>query len=289
MSWVYLSLICMVLTVGHNLLEKWILTKCTVIQYLSVFYIFNTLLTLPFIGQINFNLSLREYILTAIVAIISLASIFFSKSALRHFEISYVKPLESIGPLIILFFAFLFLHEAISFRQTIGTSLVIISCFLIIGIETNALKRPLKNLITARESKYIWVALLIGGISAILDRIILKTVPALTYLFLCRFFLMAGFLAIIFLKYKGVNDIKEGLKNEGKIIFSLAVINFGVVYSYNLALAHPQGQVGVVAAIIYSSTLFTILFSGRLFHEKKIFHKLLLGVILFCGLYFLIA
>lgn len=122
-----------------------------------------------------------------------------------------------------------------------------------------------------------------------MDRIILKTVPALTYLFLCRFFLMVGFLAVIFLKYKGVNDMRKGFTNAGKIIFLLAILNFGVVYSYNLALAHPQGQVGVVTAIIYSSTLFTILFSGRLFHEKKIFHKLLLGVILFCGLYLLIA
>jgi len=288
MNWFYFALVSMFFLVIRSLLEKKTLKINNQIQFLTIFYFFNALLVLPLISKIDFFLSYKELFLIISVGILSVVSIYCSISLIKYFELSFSKPIGSLNSIFVLLLAFFFLDESINMLQILGVMIILVISFLFIKDEAKITKNTIKGLFKSKYGIYLIFAVIFGSVCTILDRIILKTVEPLTFLFLSRYVLLSLFLIIVFTRINGIKEITKSFRSSSFIIFIIALMNIGIVYFYNLALAETVAKTGLVAVIRSSSLVFAVVFGGLLFKEKDILHKIILSLILIFGLYLII-
>ncbi|MBT6691091.1 EamA family transporter [Candidatus Parcubacteria bacterium] len=288
MTWFYLALVSMVFIVIRNILEKKTLQTDNEIQFLTTFYIFNAILVLPLINKVNFSLTTNEWLLIILIGLLAVVAIYYSVSSIKHFALSFSKPLGSISPILILLLSFFFLKESITLLQLFGVIIIFAVSLLFIKDEAKITHRSIKQLFKSKYVIHLMIALVFGSLAAILDRILLKTVDPTTFLFISRYILLALFLIIVFTKFNGTKDIAKGFKLSAFPILIIALANIALVFFYNSALADPNAKTGLVAIIRSSSLVFTIALSGIVFKEKNIIYKLILSIILIVGLYIIL-
>ena len=240
---------------------------------------------LIFLPYLNFDrLSVSLLLLMYFNSWIAAASFLLVSKAIRHMEVSLVSPFLSFGPIFILIFSLLFLKEHATNLQVFGIFFVIIGTYVLQGKEHDFLA-PIKNIIKSRYIHYIFIALILNGLSSIVDRYFLKSNLAdpVSYLFLLSTFLAINYCILISVFHKGFKEINKGFQINGFMILIIAVL---VILS---RLALYQGvslaSAFLVEPVKRTSVLFVVLLGGAIFHERFLFKKFIASLIMLIGVY----
>ncbi len=261
--------------------KKWLSKDTNSNQLLAGEYIIVFIfLSMFFSTRINFEsfYSLGGYYTLKALAVGGSTLLYFSM--LKKYEISTVSPLINLSPLFLLFLSFIFLSEAVTSTQIYGILLMIICTYF---LETtthhhrkkNPQKTHIKDLFSKDKPFFITTAviLLLMCFAAIFDKIILKTVDVYTNMFFTSIVILAVMASLHLkqLKYP-IQAIREILTMPVIFVAVFSILsNFMILF----AMACPNTLVSLIIPIRRSSTLFSSLFGGLLFHEKHLFKKLI--------------
>jgi drug/metabolite transporter (DMT)-like permease len=254
-------------------------------QFSTVLAISMFIISLIFLPYLNFsNVSTKILLLIYFNAWLSTISFLFVSKALRHMEISTVSPFLSFGPVFILIFSLLFLKEHVTNTQLFGMSLVIFGTY-VLQSKKHDYFAPIKQIIKSKYIHFVFIALILNGISTTLDRYFLKntSLDPVSYLFLLGTFLMINYTILLTILYNGFKEVNKGFKASGIIVLIIAVLiilsRLSLFESFSLTSAF------LAEPIKRTSVLFVVLFGGALFHEKYLFKKFIASLFMLAGVY----
>ncbi|AJF62470.1 MAG: hypothetical protein QT11_C0001G0321 [archaeon GW2011_AR20] len=289
MDWFWFALISAAFISIETIIEKEILKKEHALQFSSVVTISVVVLSLVFLPYLNFdNLSLTQLLLIYLNSWLGAVAFLLVSRAIRHMEVSTVSPFLSFGPIFVLIFSLLFLKEHITNMHLFGIFLVVFGAYVLQSKE-NDYFAPIRAIIKSKYIHFIFIALILNGFSATLDRYFLKDgflLDSVSYLFLMSIFLAINYSILITVLHGGFKEINKGFKISGFLILIMAAL----IIMGRLALfqAFTQTSAFLVEPIKRTSVLFVVLFGGALFHEKHIFKKFIASLIMLAGVYLII-
>lgn len=284
MTWFSLVLISALFLSFRTILFKKILGDKNTLPVLFLSTLFLTILMLFFYRELSFSLSPFMLFLIIIKSIIIAAGWFFIFQAYKYLPISTVSPLRNLSPVILIVLSFFILGESVSLINYIGIFLLILSAYF---LEVKSLKHifePLKFF----KSKYflfIFFSMTAGSISAILDKIILKSVD--TYSLMFYYFLFISIIYFFVLLFqKEIKSLKPFLtKSNILTLFLIAVSMFMADMTYFNAVALPGTLIILIIPLRRLSTFLSTLFGGIFFHEKRLLQKSIICLVMIFAVY----
>lgn len=267
--WFYTALATTVLSAFSIILIKKLLIGvsasvlmwATLLIALPLTFVFALKDGIPEVNHVFFLGILGSVILYTIAKILNF-------KAIRGTNLSSVYPLISLGPIITLVIAFFPpLSETPSFLAVVGVIVTLLGCY-VLNIETKkeGIFKPFQVLLTNRTSLLMLFSIFIGSIVIIFDKIAINnTFPQNTTfaLFMEDLFIICGLLPILYSRNK--NFPQQIIKNS-KLLFLLGVLN--ATSNILIFSAIGGGNVGLIAALQRTETLFVLLFSFLAFEDK---------------------
>ena len=287
MEWFVFALGTAVFASLATVIEKKTLIKEHPMEFSAVLALFNLLISLPLLFFVNFNIP------SSILGILYIGSLFgtvaflYVARALRHMEISLASPLLSFSPAIVLVLSFFILGERISFLQLIGILVLIFSAYILETPKHLNLKEPIRIFIKSKYIHFIFIALILYAFSSIIDKFVISYMTPLSYILIVHFFISVNFFALMFLFHNGLEGIKHGIKNAGKMIFVVSLFTF--TYRLLQIQAISMTFVSLVIPIKRLSTLFSTIIGGEMFHEKRLLLRSIISIVMLFGTYLIIT
>jgi drug/metabolite transporter (DMT)-like permease len=203
--------------------------------------------------------------------------------AFRHLDISVFEPLMSLHPVFTGITAFLFLGEGMSRPQFVGIGCAVVGIYILETRPHHSLIDPLRQFV---RSKYIHLAffvLLIHAITSLVDRVILgqTTVHPFAYTTVAQCFLLFHFTLYTLLFRDGIEVFRRGFQKAGWLLIPTSF--FTVLARFLQSAATKMAYVGLVIAIKHTSSFFSTIIGGELFHEKNLGRKVLASAIIISG------
>lgn len=242
-----------------------------------------------FFGKIDFLSIINNwdiYLLKAITIFISTTLYFY---LLNLYEISLISPLMNLSPVFLIILSSVFLFEKITLLQMLGIFIIIVSTYLLELHTTKKYKKlPHKfyfDFLKTLNWKIISVAssmLFIISITAISDKIIFQRgLNVYTNMFFTAIFIFI-FLTIYYI-YN--NHFENTIMNIVKEPETLIISFFSVLSTFLilLAISIPTALVSLIVPLKRISTLFSSIFGGLLFHEKHLFKKIIITILMLFG------
>ncbi len=286
MTWFAYAVLSAFLTSIASILEKKTLGNMHAIDFSAALALGAGLLSIPILFTSSW-----ETITPSVLCLVSVLSILAAFAfigimrGVRHMEISSSSPLFLLAPFMTALLAFLVLGEKFSLIQLLGI------VFLAVGIyvlETKHFWRFREFLVTIwgdKYTRYILFGLLLYAFTSVGDRVALAYwhVPPMLYTALAQLFIALQFLIITWYYRGGVVEPLRLIGKYWKMVILIAIFTTGyrVMQSEATALA----AVGLVAAVKRSSSLFTTVIGGELFHDKDILRKSIACLIMIFGVY----
>lgn len=249
-------------------------------------YFFLLLLVLIiFLPQINFLSFVDMYFLYILKAFSVAIASYFYFYLLKKYDISLVSPLINLSPLVLYILSTIFLAEVVTPIQLLGVLVIIgATYYLEVVIHHHDKKDPHKhhvfhlNKVTKSFDVYFYgvglLLLIILSLAAISDRLILMQVDVGTNIFFTALFVLVGLLAYEIKEGKFLlGDIKK-IKEEPKILFFSAAAVASTFFVLK-AISIPSALISLIIPLRRTSTLFSSLVGGMLFHEKHLPKKLI--------------
>jgi drug/metabolite transporter (DMT)-like permease len=295
-SWLYFTLLSAILISFSAITQKKIFLKKenikpSEIYFLNVLVQFFLVIILyfQFINITNFNFYIISlFLIKAITLILFTISYLY---LLNKYEISKVSPILNLSPVILILFSITFLNEVLTLYQIIGILILILSTyFLEINISFHHKKNPHKEhfLFFKKISKLDFLIaffmIFVISITAIVDRkILLSNVDVFSSIFFTSFLILLFYL-IYFIYKKKLFSILKKLRSE-PLLFLNGIFSFFSTLFILKALSIPTALVSLIIPIKRSSTLFSSIFGGILFHESHLFKKSILVIFMIFGIY----
>jgi len=253
----------------------------------SMFWIsfFLLLLSVAFVGSINFILSWQTMLLIAVKSLILAFAWYFVTHALRKMDVSLVAPMRNISPVFLLFLSFFILNEKLSLLQYFGVFVVIGGSYI---LELRSIKRPFEPFLLLKSKRFLLLllALVLMSICAIMDKYIMFSLNFQTYMFYNYVFLTIFVFCFIFFK-KHHKTITQPLKHHYHYFILISLLLFFADMLYLYVVAMPGVPISLIIPLKRLSGVFTVFFGGRLMHEERIMHKGMASCLMVCGLFFL--
>lgn len=281
--WYLYALASAIFVALASITEKKTLFKEHAMEFSTVLSIINFLLVLFLLPIVKFNVPLKLLLIIYLSSVLGCIGFLYATKALRHMDISTASPLMNISPAIVAILGFFFLSETLEYSKIGGIFFIVIGAYVLeVDHSLSNLKEPFIRMVRSKYVHYILFALLLYGITTILDRYILTHgVDPYTYIFIVHLFIMINFIFLISVFHDGFKGIKHGFKSAGKWIFLAAI--FFVTSRIFLAQALSMAYVALVIPIRRLSTLFATIIGGSLFHEKGLPIKIIACVITLIG------
>lgn len=290
--WIVYALISAILMsvrdiIAKKLLNKKIITShhAVVQEYLSYFFI-----TLLLASMIDFRAIIEHWPLFILKTLFIGSTSYIYFNLLEKHSISLVAPLLNISPAFLILLSIVFLNEIPTVLQVIGIILIIIATYyleVVLGHHSTQ-KAGRKHLINIKKQDIyffgtVFAMLTTISLTAIVDRKLLAQVNWQTNLFFISIIIL-----ITWTIMRKPKIISSSLKTFAKHPLSVA---FGVLQAIStmfilLALTIPTTLTTLVITLRRTSTLFTSIFGGLLFHEDHLVKKvscvlvMLLGIVL---------
>lgn len=255
------------------------------------------LMLLFFFPLVEFKSFYTYYWLFSLKALVIGTSTFLYFELLKKYEISEVSPLLNLSPVFLILFSFFLLGELISMIQFYGILLIILATYFIEVHQHNFFNKNIFNpekkhfkLLSLKPSKffiYSTLMLLAISLAAIFDKMILNLgISVYTNLYFTSLLIFI-FLSVYFIK-KGhfFSSCKKIISEPQTLLISFLTIlsNFLVLF----AIAIPSSLVSLVVPLRRTSTLFSSLVGGILFHERHLLRKIISILIMLMGVTLLI-
>lgn len=286
MTWLGYALLSALFSGLASVFEKHTLNRLHSIDFSAAIALATALITLP----ILFTSSWEK--ITPLILGITFGSSLLAAWAfisvtrgIRHMEISLSSPLFLLGPFITTLFAFILLGEKISSLQVTGMVILLLGTYILETTHFMEVGEFWNNIWKNKYSRYILFGLVLYAITAIADRIVLGKfgAPAGLYLAIAQVFIAIEFLLLTW-HHRGSPLVSFKLvQTHWKSIIILAILM--VSYRYFSSLAIALAAAGLVTAIKRSSSLFSTVTGGGLFHDHGIWRKTTACLIMLIGVY----
>jgi len=246
-----------------------------------LFYIsfLSTLGMLVFYSEISLNVSWITFLLVLFKSGIIALTWYCLYTAYKKLDISIVSPLENLGPLFVVLLGFLFLGEKVGWINYTGIFLLIASAYMLKLESFRDLLKPFRFF----KSYYfllILVAVVGNSTSAVLDKILLKTVNYHSLMFLFFAQLSIIFLVLIVLRRETAQLNMFSGKYSVGLVLTISIAAFLADYFYFQAVAMPGTFIILIIPLRKTSILINILLGGSMFKEKYLLQKAIVSLIM---------
>lgn len=284
MDWIIFALVAAFIGGFQDILKKRVLKKEHSFEYLSLVYASYFLLLLPLVSKANFHLPFNLVALILVRSFFMLIAVVAATKALKHLPISTVAPLSNFKSLFALLLGFVFLNETIGSFQILGVMVIIAGAYVLDSEgHIRNYHKPLHDLVSSKYIHYLLIFAVFHPATAVLSKVILRDVDPFNLMFYHAFFSTIMYLSITFGFYGGMDDLKEGWNLAGYWIVLIALIGIFGVYSSFLAYAATNSKVILIVPILQLSTLISVIFGGKCFHESYIGIKAVGCILMVCG------
>lgn len=298
MNWVLLSLLAPLFWVFSNFIDKYILGKYS--KGVFDFLFFSVIMFFPFFLGSLFFIGLPEFTVYSWIPIVTgmglIYSYVFYAKAISQGDTSVLVILFSLGPLLTLILAFIFLNQALSTNEIMGFIMVLIGALIV------SLEKLRRKVIFTKGLGMILIAIPIWSALTILIDYALTKVSFWDFFLLDNFgSLLAGPTFLILPSMR--RRVLEGLRTSGKrkylwFLGNNALDFFGQMISKKaLSIASSAGLVAVIMQVqsfyaIVIGFLLTIFMPGIIKEDISfgtLFKKTAGAVIMFLGIYILLT
>ena len=289
MTWFTYAVLGAFLTSLSFILEKKTLERVHSIDFAAALAFCAGLITLPVLFTSSWE-RMSFGILMLIFGGSLLAALAFVEvtKGVRHMEISTSSPLFLTGPMITTILAFIFLGEKLATVQLLGMLLLLIGTYVLETKHFFRLSEFTHNLLGDKYTRLIMLGLLLYGFSSLVDRVVLARwgVAPMLYVALTQLFIAFHFLVLTLFHRNSIAPSLSIIRTQWKSILLIAILTCG----YRIMNAHAQAlaAVGLVAAVKRSSSLFTTIIGGELFHDKNLLRKSFACLIMIAGVYLIV-
>ena len=265
------------------IIEKKILFREHPLNFCTILALFSVITSFVLFPYINLNIDKSLFVIIYISSIGWTFSGWYLAKAMHHMQLSHSTPLLNFTPAVVVILAFIFLRDLLSLKQFFGIGLLVIGAYVLETHKRKDLFHPFRSLLKSKYGSYIILSIMISAVSSILDKFILGFIGSLTYIFTIQIFILINFIALTYIFEGGLTPTKLGIKKIGLWVLLLAILTVSrrVLTAEAISLTH----VGLVIAILYTSTLITVIFGGKLFHEKHLLKKTLAVIIMLAGVF----
>ncbi len=284
MSWYFFALAAALLGGLATVAQKKVLQQEHAMSYAASLSLVNLLICLPLLFFIDWRVvELRIVLYIWLISLLAAVAFLLIAKGVRHMELSSSSPLFIIGPAITALLAYLILGEALSRWQTLGLGLLIFGLYVLESQPTSSWWEPFRIIKSNKYIHYILGALVLYGITGIVDRVVLGHygLDTITYIFLIHLFLGINLLVMLFIWHDGWVDLKNGFKKMGWWLLLISVLTLS--YRWFQAEAVALAYVGLVIAIKRTESLFATIVGGELWHEKNLPRKIIAAVVMVLG------
>ncbi len=294
-EWYMLALYAAVFATFSTIIHKKLLFKEHALEFVTTLAIMNAVFSFPFLLKADFSFSPTIWPMLIAVVILNSVGIVYLARAFRHLEISVASPLMGFEPAVLVIFAFLFLQEAITFKQAGGLVLTIFGGYLLeIKKENFNLLQPIKDWIKSKYVKYAFFAIFVYSISSTITRYMVNidrgfNLNPYTYAFLIHTLVASVLFLFLTIKYDGINGVKNGVKSMGWMLIPASFFSTLHGFLTLFAISVPAANVGLVIVIKRTSIFFETLVGGQIFHDSNLLIKSTASIIMLLGIYLIIG
>lgn len=241
----------------------------------------------PFIGKVDFSVSGDILVWIYLASLFGAIGFLMITKALRHLEVSVVMPLMNLSVVLLVFLSHFLLGERMGPMKLVGVSLIVIGGYLLDanhgGID---LWYPFREFRRSKRFHYLALGIIFYSFSSVVDKVVLLQTTPLTYLFFVYMFLTFNYLLLILVLHPP-GGIRQMIREANGTQWLLVVFVVSrLVSNFFYAAAVSVIFVAVAVAIKRTSSFVTVLFSGRIFHEKHIGWKLSVSSLMIVGVMF---
>ncbi|MCB9260261.1 MAG: DMT family transporter [Ignavibacteriales bacterium] len=289
MDWYLLAFISAILSALAAVLQKKILFNFDALEFSFVLSIFNAVLVLAFLPQIDFiTLNLVGLIILFGKTILGALAFWYLMLAIKNMEISGALPLMVLTPGFVAIASFIFLGETLYYIEIVGIVLLMIGTYILEVKKGDKLTSPLKVFLYSKYHKYIIWALIFLTLTSVVDKLIIRQfiLKPITFVFFQQWFLVINFTIILLIKRKSITAAIK-LVNKSSLVWILIISVATIGYRYTQIEAVKIAPVALVLAVKRTSVFFASLIGGKLFAESNLIRKGIAILILLFGAYLL--
>lgn len=284
MLWILLALGAALFSAISAIIGKRIMQHEHALEYGALKSSFGLLLIFAF-PFIQLDFPLRTFLaIYGVSLIVSFGNLYYLKS-IRHGDLSSITPLMNISPIFLLFIAYILLGEQVNTLALLGVFLLIVGTY-VLQIGASKVKNffaPFQSIIRSKYALYMMLAMVVYSLSAVLEKGILNGgVKALSLAIIIRFMISVNFLIFDFIRF-GKDKLFADIRHDGKLAFFASASDILMILLQYIALSIPGVMVSLVIPLKRTSTLFTTIAGGRLFHEKHLGMKIFACFIMLAG------
>lgn len=284
MVWFFLTITAVLFIAIETVLEKKTLVLARSLEFAALFSFCNAIIAIPLIFVTDFS-QINIFILGMIflASVPSAAGSLLVFKTIKHNQLSETAPIFALMPLVVTFFAYILLGEKMTSMQLFGI-LLMVSGMIFLELKNFKLSSGIFREGRRKYIYYIFLYLLIGGISAIFDRVILfrYKIDPLPYLVFIQFFIAANYALFFFLKSRIKWELKNSIKQSWKIIILISLLTIAHRYMYASAI-QVAASMGLVVAVYKMSSLIHVFSGGKFFAEDGIFRKTIASIVIIGG------
>jgi drug/metabolite transporter (DMT)-like permease len=283
MTWFIYAIISSFCASLATILEKKVLQKEHTSVFSASLSVVAALTTLPFLFVYNPRIPLEALSFMIVASILATIAFVEVTKGIRHLEISSSAPLFLLSPLITTVLAFIFLGETLTRLQLFGMLLLLIGAYVLQTRSVTDFKDFWSHITGDIYVKLILIGLALYGVTSLIDRIVLHRyqIEPLVYVAYLQLFIAINFIILTYVQRKSLQSIAQSFRDSGAGIVLVAFLTTG--YRVAQSMATALAYVGLVIAIKRSSSLFTTIIGGEIFHEKDLFRKTIACMIMIVG------
>jgi len=208
---------------------------------------------------------------------------------IKNFEISKALPLMVLTPGLVAVFAFFFLGESLTSKETFGIILLMIGTYVLEISDKKNIFNSFSNIFKSKHYYYILVALALFTASAVLDRLLLtdyKFSPE-NFMAFQQLFFAVNF-AILFLLRRKESSVKKIFNDKNILFWIILIALLTVGYRYTQIEAIKLAPVALVLAVKRISVFFSSIAGGKIFKEKNLVVRAAAAAVMIAGTLFLL-
>lgn len=283
MTWFIYAIISSFCASLATILEKKVLQKEHTNVFSASLSIVAAISTLPFLFIYDSHLPLEVFVYMLVASVLATIAFVEVTKGIRHLEISSAAPLFLLSPLITTILAFIFLGESLTKLQTFGMLLLLVGAYILQTRSITDFRDFWSHITGDIYVKLILVGLMLYGVTSLIDRIVLHKygVEPLVYVAYIQLFIAINFVIFTYIQRKSFKVIVQSFRDSGSGIVLVALLTTG--YRVAQSMATALAYVGLVIAIKRSSSLFTTIIGGEIFHETDLFRKTIACMIMIVG------
>lgn len=294
--WVGAAFLSALLLGLYDVAKKRSLAGNAVVPVLLLNTLFSSLLLLPYILDAHLDIGwfgakviqdyygydngLREHLLVALKASITLSSWLCGYYAIKHLPLTIVGPVNATRPVVVLLGAILLFGERLNLWQWGGVLVTIVSLYLLS-------RAGRKESIDFRHNRYVWAlfaAMLLGAVSGLYDKFLISQceigpIFVQSWFGIYQFAMMLVILAVIWLPRRKAEPFSWR--------WTIPLISLFVTmadFCYYHALDAEGSMIAVVSMIRRSSVIVTFLAGALLFGERNLRAKAIDLVLILLGM-----